>query len=75
MVTELSSGSEAAAEIIDALAEGRLLPVNSTEITGAHSLQQAVAMGHQLINKTLESDGFIFVIDIVASHKQITPLP
>lgn len=75
-VVELTQSTPGADEVVKAITDAVLLPFNSTEIAGGASLQTAAAQGAALVAQALQQpDSFLFVIDLVTSHRLITPLP
>ena len=61
--------------ILTALRSGRLLPVNSVEITARLPLEKAIEQGRDILEKTLALGGEVSLIDIQASRGKVTPLP
>lgn len=54
---------------------GRLLPVNSVEITSRHPLEAAVQAARRILEQTLAKGGVVGLIDLRAARRKVTPLP
>jgi len=74
-VTRLDQATPAAQAIQTALADGRLLPINSVEITARRPLDEAVANARKILETTLAQHGEVELIDLQASRRSVTPLP
>lgn len=74
-VVRLDGQDAVARGVLSALKDGILLAVNSVEVAGGQSLDQALLHGQQHIDQALKNGGAVYVIDIHESRRNVTPLP
>lgn len=74
-VTRLDQETGESRTIQAALRDGRLLPINSVEITARRPLDEAIANARKILETTLAQHGDVKLIDIQASRRSVTPLP